>query len=46
MHRYKEIERHTNNMLRNHEDCMLRIGIVGNGDRGKAIQQLQCPSNR
>lgn len=44
MHRYKETERHTNNMLRNHEDCMLRIGIVGNGDRGKAIQQLQCPS--
>lgn len=31
-------------MLRNREDCILRIGIIGNGDRGKAIQQLQCPS--
>lgn len=38
------MERHTNNMLRNREDCMLRIGIIGNGNRGKAIQQLQCPS--
>ena len=31
-------------MLRNREDCILRIGIIGNGDHGKAIQQLQCPS--
>ena len=31
-------------MLRNREDCILRIGIIGNGTRGKAIQQLQCPS--
>ena len=38
------MERHTNNMLRNREDCILRIGIIGNGDRGKAIQQIQCPS--
>jgi hypothetical protein len=38
------MERHRNNMLRNREDCILRIGIIGNGDRGKAIQQLQCPS--
>ena len=38
------MERHTNNMLRNREDCILRIGIIGNGDRGKAIQQLQCSS--
>jgi hypothetical protein len=30
-------------MLRNREDCILRIGIIG-ADRGKAIQQLQCPS--
>ena len=38
------MERHRNNMLRNREDCILRIGIIGNGDRGKAIQQLQCSS--
>ncbi len=38
------MERHRNNMLRNREDCILRIGIIGNGDRGKMIQQLQCPS--
>jgi hypothetical protein len=31
-------------MLRNREDCILRIGIIGNGDRGKAIQQLECSS--
>jgi hypothetical protein len=31
-------------MLRNREDCILRIGIIGHGDRGKAIQQLQCSS--
>jgi hypothetical protein len=38
------MERHRNNMLRNREDCILRIGIIGNGNSGKAIQQLQCPS--
>jgi hypothetical protein len=31
-------------MLRNREDCILRIGIIGNGELGKAIQQLQCSS--
>jgi hypothetical protein len=29
-------------IMRNREDCVLRIGIVGNNSYGKAIQQLQC----
>jgi hypothetical protein len=31
-------------MLRNREDCVLQVGIIGNNERGKAILQLQCPS--
>lgn len=31
-------------MLRNREDCILRIGIIGNGVVGKAVQQLLCSS--
>lgn len=31
-------------MIRNREDCVLRIGIIGNNERGQTIQQLQCQS--
>lgn len=31
-------------MMRNREDCVLKVGIIGNNERGRAIQQLQCPS--
>jgi hypothetical protein len=31
-------------MLRNREDCVLQVGIIGNNERGQAILQLQCPS--
>jgi hypothetical protein len=31
-------------MMRNREDCVLKVGILGNNERGRAIQQLQCPS--
>ena len=31
-------------MMRNREDCVLKIGIIGNNTRGKMIQQLQCAS--
>ena len=31
-------------MLRNREDCILRIGIIGNSVLGKAVQQIQCSS--
>ena len=31
-------------MIRNREDCVLRIGIIGNNEHGKVIQQLQCNS--
>jgi len=31
-------------MMRNREDCVLQVGIIGNNERGKAILQLQCPS--
>ena len=31
-------------MMRSREDCVLKVGILGNNERGRAIQQLQCPS--
>ena len=31
-------------MMRSREDCVLKVGILGNNVRGQAIQQLQCPS--
>ena len=31
-------------IMRNREDCVLKVGIIGNNERGNAIQQLQCSS--
>jgi hypothetical protein len=31
-------------IMRNREDCVLKVGIIGNNQRGRAIQQLQCSS--
>ena len=31
-------------VMRNREDCVLKVGIIGNNPQGKALQQLQCAS--
>jgi len=31
-------------MMHNREDCVLKVGIIGNNIRGQTIQQFQCPS--